>query len=115
MCRFTKKKFPGLENGSRPAIVLIFPSNDPVRAVTDSMGVNNAQIGTTDANEVLHTLEQPLSPTAGVTSTTIDTSQKVSPASSPHNRQMEIQDTPINLVTLKNYTTPNELDKSDAI
>ena len=89
-----EEQFPGLNNGSRPAIVLHFLGNDPVGAVRDSMGVNNAQTSAADANEVLPTLEQPLSPTGGATSTTIDTSQRVSLASSPHNVQKEIQDTP---------------------
>ena len=60
---FHEEQFPGLDNGSRPAIVLPFSGNDPVGAVTDSVGVNNAQTSATDANEVLPTLEQPLSPT----------------------------------------------------
>ena len=80
-------------------------------AVTDSVGVNNAQTSATDANEVLSTLEQPLSPT----STTIHTSQKVSSASSPLNVQMEIQYTPIYLDTRENYTSHHEFDISDAI
>ena len=39
---------------------------------TDSVGVNKAQTSATDANEVLPTLEQPLSPTGGALSTNID-------------------------------------------
>ena len=97
------------------AIVLPFPGDDPVGAVTDSVGVNNAQTSATDANEVLSTLEQPLSPTGGATSTTIHTSQRVSSASSPLNVQMEIQYTPIYLDTRENYTTHHEFDISDAI
>ena len=113
---FFEKQFPGLDNGSRPAIVLLFQGgNDSVGAVTDSVGVNNAQTNATDANEVLPTLEQPLSPTRGATSTTIDTSQSVSSAPSPHNVQMEIQDTPIYLDTRENYTTRDDFDISDAI
>ena len=113
---FFEKQFPGLDNGSRPAIVLLFPGgNDSVGAVTDSVGVNNAQTNATDANEVLPTLEQPLSPTRGATSTTIDTSQSVSSAPSPHNVQMEIQDTPIYLDARENYTTHDDFDISDAI
>ena len=64
-------------------------------AVIDSVGVNNAQTSATDAKDFLPNLEQPLSPTGGATSSTIDTSQRVSSASSPHNVQMEIQDNPI--------------------
>ena len=75
---FHEEQFPGLDNGSRPAIVLPFSGNDPVGAVTDSVGVNTAQTSATDANEVLPTLEQPLSPTGGATSTTDDNSQRVS-------------------------------------
>ena len=60
---FHEDQLPGLDNGSRPAIVMLFPDNDSVGAVTDSMGVNNAQTRATDANGVLPTLEQPLSPT----------------------------------------------------
>ena len=56
---FHEEQFSGLDNGSRPAIVLRFPGNDPVGAVTDSVGVSNAQTSATDANEVLPTLEQP--------------------------------------------------------
>ena len=78
-------------------------------------GVNKAQTKSTDAHEVLPTLEQPLSPTGGATSTTVDTSQRVSSASSPHNGQMEIQDTPIYLDTREYYTTHDEFDISDAI
>ena len=78
-------------------------------------GVNTAQTSATDANEVLPAIEQPLSPTGGATSTTIDTSQRVSPASSPHNVQMEIQDTPIYLDTRETSTTHDEDDISDAI
>ena len=40
----------------------------------------------------------------GATSTTIDTSQRLSSASSPHYVQMEIQDTPIQIDTSENYT-----------
>ena len=36
---------------------MLFPGNDPVGAVTDSVGVSNAQTSETDANEVLPTLE----------------------------------------------------------
>ena len=112
---FHKEKFPGFDNGSRPAIVWPFRGNDTLGAVTDSAGVNNAQTSATDANEVLPTLEQPLSPTGGATSTTIDTSQIVSSASSPHKLQMEIQDTQIYLDTRENYTTHDDFDISDAI
>ena len=56
---FYEKQFPGFDNGSRPAIVLPFPRNDPVGALTDSVGINNAQTITTDANEVKPPLEQP--------------------------------------------------------
>ena len=63
---FHEEQFPGLDNGSRPALVLPFLGSDPVGAVTDSVGVNNAQTCATDANEVLPTLEQPLSPTGGL-------------------------------------------------
>ena len=111
---FYEEQFPGLNNGSRPAIVLPFPVNDPVGAVTDSVGVNNAQTSATDANEVLPALEQPLPPTRGATSTTIDSSHRVSSASSPHNMQMEIQEIPIYLDTRENYTTHDEFDISDA-
>ena len=96
---FHKEPLPGLGNGSRLATVLPFPGNDPVRAITVSVGVKNAQTRATDANEVLPTLEQPLSPRGEATSTTIDTSQRVSSAFSPHDVQMEIQDTPIYLDT----------------
>ena len=80
-------------------------------AVTDSVGVKKAQTNETDANEVLPTLEQ----TGGATSTTIDNSQRVSSGSSPHNMQMEIQDTPIYLDTRGNYTFHDQFDISDAI
>ena len=63
---------------------------------------------------MLPTLEQPLSPKRA-TSTTIDISQRVSSASSPHNVQMEIQDTPIYLDTRENYTNHDEFDISNAI
>ena len=112
---FQEEHFPGLDNGSRPAIVLLFSGNDPVRAVTDSVAVNDAQTSATDANEVLPTLEQPLSPTGGATSTTVDTSLRVSSASGPHTVQMEIQDTLIYLNTRESYTTHDEFDISDAI
>ena len=112
---FHEEQFPGLDNGSRCAGVLPFPGNDPVGAVTDSVGVNNAQTRATDANEVFPPLEQPLSPTGRATSTITDTSQRVSSASSPHNVQMEIQDTPIYLDTSENYTTHDDFDTSDAI
>ena len=56
---FQEEQFPGLGNGSRPAIVLPFPGIDPLRAVTDSVGTNNAQTGATDAKKGLLTLEQP--------------------------------------------------------
>ena len=84
-------------------------------AVIDSVGVNNAQTSATDANDLLPNLEQPLSPTGGATSTTIDTSQRVSSASSPHNVQMEIKDTPIYLDTREIYTTQGNIDISDGI
>ena len=84
-------------------------------AVTDAVGVNYAQTRATDANEVLPTLEQPLSPTGVAASTTIDTSLRVSSASSSHNVQMEIQDIPIYLDTRENYLTDDEFDLSDAI
>ena len=48
-------------------------------------------------------------------STTIDSSQKVSSASSPHNVQMEIQDTPIYLDTREKHTYHDECDISNAI
>ena len=35
---FHEEQFPGLDNGSRPAFVLLFPGNDPVGAVIDSVG-----------------------------------------------------------------------------
>ena len=54
---FHEEQFPSLDNGSRSAIVLPFPGNDSVGAVTDSVGVNNAPTSETDANEVLPTLE----------------------------------------------------------
>ena len=54
---FHEEQVTGLDNGSRPAIVLPFPGHDPVGAV------NIAQTNATDAKEVLPTLEQPLSPT----------------------------------------------------
>ena len=82
-------------------------------AITDSVGVNDAQTSATDANEVLPTLEQPLSPTREATSTSIDTSQRVSSASIPHNVEVEIQDTPFYLDPRKNYTTHDEFDISD--
>ena len=110
-----EEKFPCLDNGSRPAIVLPFSGNDPVWAVTDSVGVNNAQTSPTDANEILPSFEQPLTQRGGATSITIDTSQKVSSAYSPHNVQMEVQDTPIYLDTCENKSTHNELDISNAI
>ena len=72
-----EEQFPMIDNGSRAAIVLPFPGNDPVGSVTDSVGVNNAQTRATDASEALPTLEQPLSPTGGATSTTIETSDLV--------------------------------------
>ena len=112
---FHEEQLPGLDNGSRSAIGLLFPGNDPVGAVTDSVGVSNAQTSATDANEVLPTLEQPISPTGGATSTITDTPQRVSSASSPHNVQMVIQDTPIYLVTRENYTSHHDFDISDAI
>ena len=84
-------------------------------AVTDAVGVNNAQTRATDANEVLPTLEQPLSPTGGAASTTIDTSPRVSSASNSHYVQMEIQDIPIYLGTGENYITHDEFDIADAI
>ena len=58
---FHKEQFPDLDSGSRPAFVLHFPGNDPVGAVTDSVGVNKAQTKATYAHEVLPTLKQPLS------------------------------------------------------
>ena len=61
--KFHEEQFPGLDDGSRPAVVLSFLGNEPVGAVRDSVGVNNAQTGATDANETLTTLEKPLSPT----------------------------------------------------
>ena len=112
---FHEEQIPGLDNGSRSAIVLSFPQNDPLGAVTDSVGVNNAQTIATDANEVLPILEQTLLTTGGATSTTIGTSQRVSSASSPHKVQMEIQDTPIYLDTRENYTTHDEYDMFDAL
>ena len=60
---FHKEQFPGLNNGSRPAIVLLFLGNYPVGAVTDSVGVNNLQTSAINAYEILPFLEQPLSPT----------------------------------------------------
>ena len=48
---FQEEQFPGLGNGSRPAIVLPFPGIDPMGAVTDSVGTNNAQTGATDAKK----------------------------------------------------------------
>ena len=71
---FHEEQFPGLNNGSWPTIVLLFLGNDPVGAVTDSVGVSNAQTSATDENEVLPTLEQPFLPTGRATSTTIDIS-----------------------------------------
>ena len=112
---FHEEKFPGLDNRSRPAIVLPFPGNDPVKAVTDSVGVNYAQTSATDANEVLPPLEQPLSPTGGATSTTIDSSLKVSSVSTPHNVQMQTQDTPIYLDTREKHTSHDEFDISNVI
>ena len=84
-------------------------------AVRDSVWVNNEETSATDANEVLPTLEQPLSKTGGATSTTIDYSQGVFSPSSPHNVQMVIQDTPIYLDTQEKYTNHDEFDMSDAI
>ena len=82
-------------------------------AITDSVGINDAQTSATDANEVLPTLEQPLSPTRGASYTSIDTSQRVSAASIPHNVQVEIQDTPFYSDPRENYTTHDEFDIYD--
>ena len=74
---FHEEKFLGLDKGSRfvialPGIDPVRTNNDPVGAETKSMGVTNAQIGANDANEVLPTLQLPLSPTSRAISTTID-------------------------------------------